>query len=88
MGKKKVYRFTLIAWKQADYWRGAVSGAMWAFGRTLPAEKSFSWWWGYENGQQSWTCKVECIDYELFSEIKKYIDNVIPGDVFDWSRTD
>ena len=90
MGKKKEYRFTLNPFKQCEFWRGAVTGAMWSFGRTLPDGESFRWWWGYENGQQSWTCKVEC-DAKMFEKIKEYIVDAIPrgnDGVFDLSMTD
>ena len=87
MPKKNEYRFTLHELKQCDFWRGAVSGAMWAFGKTLPDGECFRWWWGYEDGQQSWTCKLEC-SAEQFKKIKEYIDYVIPGEVFDWNMTD
>lgn len=86
--EKKRYRFTLHERKHGDFWRGAVSGAMWAFGRTLPDGESFRWWWVADgSGQESWACELEC-SAEQFEKIKEYIDNTIPGTVFNRYMTD
>ncbi len=77
------HNFTLHWRKQDEFWRGAITGAMWAFGSTLPDGESFRWWWEsvYTN-YQKWTCTVECSE-ELFIKIREYIDSVIPGSVFE-----
>jgi hypothetical protein len=76
------HNFTIHERKQGEFWKGAITGAMWAFGSTLPNGESFKWWWEsvYANFQE-WTCTVECSE-EMFVKIKEYIDNIIPGTVF------
>ena len=80
MGNKK-HQFTLHGGRQYEYWRGVVSGLMYAFGN-MTGER-FSWIWGYdEDGWQSYTCKIECSE-ELFVKIKEYISQTIHTYIFE-----
>ena len=78
-----IHKFTISPNKQDEFWRGAITGAMWAFGNTLPEGKNFKWWWeGAYTNFKRWTCAVEC-SKDMFIRMKEYINNIIPGTVFE-----
>lgn len=76
------HTFRIAERKQNEFWRGAITGVMYAFGST--SEEEFRWWWLLDDGGRiGFECTLECSS-DLFTKIVEYINGVIPGDVFEY----